>query len=146
MTEAPVPAVDGLTPEQELTAKALAALNAPPQMPFDPKNYIVIMLYIQHFFELSHAQMVTLRTRIEKAFAAQPQVFSKKAPAPVTLNGVAITYGLMVGFGGLAEALKVSPDRVVKLARAYDPYGDLDPQLQKQMHKQAQVNRRARGW
>jgi hypothetical protein len=121
MSEAPVPAVEGLTPEQELTAKALAALKAPPPMPFDPKNYLVIMMYIQHFFELSHAQMLTLRTRIEKTFNAQPQVFSKKAPAPVTLNGVAITYGLMVGFGGLVEALRASPDRVVKLAGHMTP-------------------------
>jgi hypothetical protein len=81
---------------------------------------------------------------VEKSFHAQPEVFSKKAPAPVTLPAVAITYGLMIGFGGYAEALKASRDRVVKLARAYDPFGDLDKDMQKTMHKRALANRRGR--
>lgn len=135
-----------MTEPDDLEARALAALKAPPPMAFDPKNYLVIMMYIQHFFGLTHPQMTALRTRVEKTFAAQPQVFSKKAPAPVTLNGVAITYGLLVSFGGYEAALKASGDRVVKVAREYDPFKDRDPQLQKQMHKQAQANRRARGW
>lgn len=115
-------------------------------MNFDPQNYISIMVHICDTFALDHQQMMTLRAKVEKAFAAQPAVFVKKSPAPVTLNAVAITYGLLVGFGGLSAALDVSGERVVKVARGYDPFGHLDPQLQKQMHRKAQANRRARGW
>ncbi len=115
-------------------------------MNYDPENYISILVHICDTFGLTHQQMMTLRAKVEKAFAAQPQVFVKRAPAPVTLNAVAITYGLLIAFGGYAAALDVSGDRVVKVARAYDPFGQLDPQLQKQMHKRAITNRKARGW
>lgn len=126
------------------TAGRLPYLTAKPEAwaSFDPKNYIAIMVSICNTFGLNHQQMMYLRTRVEKAFHAQPQVFSVRAPAPVTLNGVAITYGLLIGFGGYKDALKASADRVVKLAREYDPFKDVDSQLQKQMHKRAQANRR----
>lgn len=127
------------------TVHALEHAAAPKlEVPLDPKNYISILVSICNTFGLSHPQMISLRTRVEKTFHAQPQVFSKRAPAPVTLNGVAITYGLLIGFGGFKDALKASADRVVKLARGYDPYGDLDKDVQKAMHKRAQANRRGR--
>src|SRR5690348_9888090 len=111
---------------------------------FDPKNYISVMGSICTIFGLDHPQMMALRQRVEKTFHAQPQVFSKRAPAPATLNAVAITYGLLIGFGGYKEALKVSPDRVVRVSRGYDPFGDLDKEMQKMMHKRAAANRRGR--
>jgi len=111
---------------------------------FDPKNVISILVGICNTFELSHQQMMDLRQRVEKTFRAQPQVFSKRAPAPATLNAIAITYGLMIGFGGYKDALKASGDRVVKVARGYDPFGDVDADVQKAMHKRALVNRRMR--
>lgn len=112
---------------------------------FDPMNYIEILIFIQKTFSLTDAQMFSVRVRIEKTFRRQPQVFSKRAPAPVTLNGVAITYGLLVGLGGYRDALKASADRVVKVARGCDPYGDAPRDVQIAMHKRAAVNRRA-GW
>ena len=110
-------------------------------MDYDPKNYIAVLNYICDTFGLSHEQMMALRGRVEKTFHAQPQVFIRRAAAPATLNAVAIIYGLLIGFGGYAAALKASPDRVVKVARGYDPFSDLDPDLQKAMHKRAAANR-----
>lgn len=114
-------------------------------MNYDPKNYVAVLMHIQATFGLTHPQMMDLRVRVEKTFHRQPQVFSKRAPAPVTLNGVAITYGLLVGLGGYRDALKASADRVLKTARGYDPYSDVPREVQIAMHKRAQVNRRA-GW
>jgi len=114
-------------------------------MDYDPKNYVAVLMHIQRTFGLTDAQMFGLRVRVEKTFHQQPQVFSKRAPAPVTLNGVAITYGLLVGFGGLKDALKASAYRVLKTGREYDPYNDVPRDVQIAMHKRAQVNRRA-GW
>ncbi len=113
-------------------------------MKFDPQNYIAILVHVCDTFGLDHGQMMELRGRVEKTFHAQPEVFSKRAAAPATLNAVAIVYGLLIGFGGFREAVKASPDRVVKVAREYDPYGELDKGLQKQMHKRALANRRGR--
>lgn len=111
-------------------------------MDFDPRNYLSIMVHICDTFDLSHADMMRLRERVEKTFRAQPEAFSKRTPTPVSLNAVAISYGLMIGFGGYAAALEVSGERVVKVARGYDPFDDLDPALQKQMYKQANARRR----
>lgn len=117
---------------------------ASPWETFDPRNYIAIMVSVCDLFGLTHVQMMELRQRVEKTFHTQPMVFSKRAPAPATLNAVAVTYGLLIGFGGYHLALKASADRVVKLAREYDPFGDVDKDVQKMMHKKALANRRAR--
>jgi len=118
--------------------------SATPWETFDPKNYIAIMVSICNTFVLTHIQMIDLRQRVEKTFHAQPAVYSKRAPAPATLNAVAVTYGLLIGFGGYKDALKVSADRVVQVAREYDPFGDADKDVQKMMHKKALANRRGR--
>ena len=110
-------------------------------MDYDPKNVISVLAHINATFGLDALQAYQLRQRVEKTFRAQPQVFSKRAAAPVTLNGVAITYGLLIGFGGLRAALRVSGDRVVKLARGFDPFSDLDKEEQKRMHRRATMNR-----
>jgi hypothetical protein len=113
-------------------------------MKYDPLNLIAVMVHICDTFGLTHEQAMALRTRVEKTFHAQPTVVRVSAAAPVTVNAIAIVYGLLIGFGGFQNAVKASPDRVIKLARAYDPYGDRDPALQKLMHKRALANRRGR--
>lgn len=129
----------------DLPSPSTVIVNPPVERAtFDPKNYISILVYSYNTFDLTPQQFMDLRTRVEKTFHAQPQVFSKHAPAPATLNAVAITYGLLIGFGGFKDALKASADRVVKVARGYDPFGDLDKDTQKMMHRRAQMNRRGR--
>lgn len=142
------PPVAAIAPRDPVTGEISEAGKITPALfwsSFDPKNYIEILIFIQTTFGLTHPQMMDLRVRVEKTFHRQPQVFSKRAPAPVTLNGVAITYGMLVGFGGYRDALKASADRVVKVARGCDPYGDAPRDVQIAMHKRAAVNRRA-GW
>lgn len=114
-------------------------------MEYEARNYFAVLVYICETFSYGHEQMMALRQRVEKTFRTQPEVFAKRSKAPVTLNGIAITYGLLAGFGGLKDALKVSPERVVRLAREYDPFGELDADMQKLMHKRALANRRGRG-
>lgn len=113
-------------------------------MKFDPLNLVAVMVHVVDTYGMNHEQAMALRTRVEKTFHAQPVVVRKSAPAPVTVNAIAIVYGLLIGFGGFREAVKVSPERVIKLAREYDPYGDRDPALQKLMHKRALANARGR--
>lgn len=123
---------------------ATAPAPARQATPYDPKNYIAVMVHICDTFGLNHEQMMKLRRIVERAFQDQSVPVRKSAPAPVTLNGVAITYGLMISFGGYEQAVRISGSRVVKVAREYDPYKDADPLLQKAMHKQAIANRQGR--
>ncbi len=95
-------------------------------MQYNDKNFVSVMVYICETFGLNHQQMMDLRGQVEKAFHSQPIAYSKKSKAPVSLNAVAIVYGLLIGFGGQAQAFTVSKERVIQLARAYDPYGEMD--------------------
>lgn len=92
---------------------------------YNPENYVAIMVHICDTYGLTHQQMMALRTKVEKTYHAQPVGYAAKSPAPVTLNGLAITYGLLIGFGGYEAALKASMDRVIRLGHDYDPYKDV---------------------
>jgi len=136
---------DSVTGEISVVGKVPSpAVVTLPERTFDPKNYIDIMTFIRETFDLTQPQLMVLRVRVEKTFRAQPQVFSKRAPAPVTLNGVAIAYRLLIEAEGYKAALITSSYRVLKLGRANDPFGDVDKTVQKMMHKRAAVNRRTR--
>lgn len=95
-------------------------------MNYDPKNFVAVMVHICETFDLSHQQMIALRQKVEKVYRGQPKPFAKKrTKMPVSLNALAITAGLIIGFGGGQEAvgavLKVSREKLIVLAREYDP-------------------------
>jgi len=95
-------------------------------MRYDANNFVLIMIHICDTFELSHKQMIALRQKVEKVYRGQPKPFAKRrTKTPVSLNALAITTGLLVAFGGGHEAvgavLKVSRDKLIDLAREYDP-------------------------
>ncbi len=94
-------------------------------MKYDPKNFMAVMVHICDTFELSHKQMMALRQKVETVYRGQPKPFAKKrTQEPASLNALAITVGLLLGFGGGHEAvgavIKMSRFHLIALAREYE--------------------------
>ena len=91
----------------------------------DPRNFVTVMVYICDTFGLTHPQMMRLRQKLETVYRGQPKAYAKKSREPVSLSGLAIALGLLIGFGGgdgaVGSVLKVSRDKLIALGREYDP-------------------------
>lgn len=103
---------------------------------FDPKNFVLTMVFICDTFSLTHEQMMKLRTKVETTYRGQvkPVAARKHTKEPVRIEGIALVVGLCIGFGGGASALKdvlrLSPHKLIDMARQFDPYevqGDANP-------------------
>jgi hypothetical protein len=127
-----------------MTDTPVQAAPVPAPRPFDPMNYIIVLVHICDTFGLSHQQMMDLRARVEKTYHAQPIAFSRKGKAPVTLNAVALVYGLAIGFGGYDAALKVSPDLVIQAGRDIDPFNELSSDTLRRMQQLSKHDRKGR--
>lgn len=127
-----------------MTDAPVQAVPVPAPRPFDPTNYIIVLVHICDTFGLTHQQMVDLRARVEKTYHAQPIAFSRKGKVPVSLNAVAITYGLAIGFGGYDAALRVSPDLVIRVGRGIDPFSELSSDTLRRMQQLSKHDRRGR--
>mgnify|MGYP000858919066 CR=1 FL=1 len=103
---------------------------------YNPHNYVAIMVHICDTFSLTHPQMMALRAKVERIFHGQPVAFSKRS-TPVTLNAVAITVGLAVGFGGYEAAMETSEQALLKRARDYDPSESLSKTERRAMQQRA---------
>lgn len=118
------------------------------EQPYDPDVYLSILQYIITANGLTTDESAALNIQIQKAFRDQPVSFNKSARSPVSINGLAICYGVMIGLTNIKTTLKVSRDLATRWARDFDPYKDVDPQMQKSRHREAirrQTEARRRG-
>lgn len=85
-------------------------------------NFATILIFICDTFDMTHADMMLLRKKLESVY--RNQQFAGAAVVPVSLDALALTAGLLIAFGGRIEALReikrMAHRKFISIARIYD--------------------------